>query len=129
MSFAIIAADRGPAVTIQSSKNYKIVVDGKSYFGSAATLRLSNLSQGIHTIRVYEMRRGVFARGEQLVSSSSFKLGKRDVVIKVDHRGRIDISRVKGNNRFDRDRRNWNKRDRSKFQHDKKMRDVPVRRF
>ncbi|HPG11758.1 MAG TPA: hypothetical protein PLU37_09525 [Chitinophagaceae bacterium] len=113
MAAAVMAADHRPVVTISSSINYKVVVDGKSYFGSSAIIRLNHLAPGMHTIRVYEMRRGFFDRRERLVDSKKFWLGRSNVNITIDRFGDIKVYRQNGNNK-----RNGNR----KFDQGKKTR-------
>jgi hypothetical protein len=98
LSVAVFAAHKRPVVTIKSEKNYKVVIDGKSYFGNAAGIRISSLAAGTHSIRVYEMKRGLFDRGERLVSSTTFRMGKKDVRIRIDHFGRVTVVKQKGRN-------------------------------
>lgn len=129
MAAAVMAADRGPSVTIRSNKNYKIVIDGKNYFGSSTTLRLFNLSNGMHSIKVFEMRKGLFVKGEKLVSSSIFKVGKRDIAITVDQFGRIDISKKRGNDHFSKGNSSRKKDGRTGSGRGRKQNEVPTRRF
>lgn len=96
LTVAVFAADRRPMVTISSEKNYKVVIDGRSYFGSDAAIRISNLSQGTHSIKVYQMKRSFFERNEKLISSTTFKMGKRDVKINIDRVGRVSVTKEKG---------------------------------
>jgi hypothetical protein len=118
MAVAVMAADRGPSVTISSNKNYKIMIDGRSYFGSNTSIQLNNLMSGTHTIKVYEMKKGFFSR-ERLVSTSSFKLNRKDISIKVDNFGRIFVTKERG--RDWNDNRDWRDRDNDH--------DGPSRRF
>ncbi|HMU45997.1 MAG TPA: hypothetical protein PKC72_06490 [Chitinophagaceae bacterium] len=129
MAAAVMAADRGPSVTIQSNKNYKIVIDGKNYFVSSTTIHLFNLSNGMHSIRVFEMRKGLFVKGERLVSSSTFKVGRRDIAIKVDQFGRIDISKKKGNDHFSKGNSSWKKDGRKGSEKYRKQKNDPTHRF
>jgi len=111
---AVMAADRKPVVTLKSSNNFKIMIDGRSFFGSEATIQLSQLNGGQHTIKVFEMKKGGFmGRREKLVSSSAFRVGRNDVAIRVDRFGSISIKEKKGNSRFgdDRDWNDYNDRD------------------
>ncbi len=109
----IFAADPRPMVTISSSKNYKVVVDGRSYFGSNAQIRIANLAPGTHSIRVYEMKRGIFDRSEKLISSTTFRMNRKDVRISIDPFGRVIVAKMKGkgkkirkqDHRYDNDRR------------------------
>jgi hypothetical protein len=141
-SAAIFAADHRPMVTISSSRNYKIVVDGRSYFSSSATIRLGNLQGGMHMIRVYEMQRGGFVKQERLISTSSFRLGRKDVDIMVDRFGRVTVFGSYGRNGGfdDRHDRDWDNRyddrndhnDRDGHQYDRRddgRNDKPSQRF
>lgn len=92
----IFAAVPRPVVTINSSKNFKVVIDGRSYFGSNAQIKIGNLAPGTHSIRVYEMKRGLFDRGEKLVSSTTFRMNRKDVRISIDHFGRVTVAKTKG---------------------------------
>ncbi|TMI74364.1 MAG: hypothetical protein E6H09_05475 [Bacteroidetes bacterium] len=127
LTVATFAADRRPSVTLRSSKNYEIVVDGRSYFSNSGFMDLSNLRRGVHSIKVYEMnRRGgsplagfgglLFGRGKRLVDASSFQLQNRDININIDFRGQIMIQEERNSrDRWDNDR---NSHDRDYQNHD-----------
>jgi len=102
LTAAVFAADRKPVVTVNSSKNYKIVIDGKSYFGDNLTLRLQDNFRQIHTIQVFQMRRGLFVKGEKQVDRATFKLDRNDVAIRIDWFGNIQIREIKAYGRDDR---------------------------
>lgn len=110
LTVALMAADRRPVVTINSNNNFKIVIDGKSYFGDNITIRLSDLYGNQHSIKVYEMRRGYFGRTERLISRSFFQTGRKDVMIRIDRFGNISIREKKNNRRYDRDD-DWDRHD------------------
>jgi hypothetical protein len=111
MTVALFAADRRPVVTVKKEANFKIVIDGKTYFDNDMTMRLSNLSYGRHTIKVYEInRRGFFSR-ERLVASSTFRLDNDDLRIRIDRFGKMEIREKKNFGRFERDDNDWNDRD------------------
>lgn len=112
LAVAVMAADRGPDLTIRSAKNYKIVIDGRTFFSRNSVLRINNLPRGMHNIRVYEMKRGrgSFGNRERLVSSTSFRMNKKDVRILIDNAGRINVLKERNNYRNDRERR-YNSRD------------------
>jgi len=110
LTVALMAADRRPVVTINSNNNFKIVIDGKSYFGDNITIRLSELYGNQHSIKVYEMRRGYFGRTERLVSKSFFQTGRKDVMIRIDRFGNISIREKKNNRRYERDN-DWDRFD------------------
>lgn len=98
LTAAVFAADHRPVVTINSEKNFRVVIDGKSYFGTASAIKIANLSAGTHSIRVYEMKRGLFDRGEKLVSSTTFKMGRKDMKIRIDNFGRVTVIKQKARN-------------------------------
>ncbi|MEQ1678351.1 MAG: hypothetical protein ABL876_16755 [Chitinophagaceae bacterium] len=126
---ALMAADRRPVVTVNSSKNYKIVIDGRSYFGSDLTINLNNLSGGRHFIKVFEMKRGFYERREKLVGATTFFVDRKDIVISIDWFGNILIKEKKTYRRFGndyRDDRRGNDRDRND---DFDRRDDKERRF
>lgn len=106
LTAAVFAADRKPVVTINSSKNYKIVIDGKSYFGDNMTLRLDDYFKRSHTIKVFEMRRGFYVKGERQVDAAIFQVDRNDVAITIDRFGNIKIREMKNHGRFGRD--DWN---------------------
>jgi hypothetical protein len=114
LAVAVMAADRGPDLTIRSSKNYKIVIDGRTFFSRNSLLRINDLPRGMHNIRVYEMKtgRGLFGNRERLVSSKSFRMNKKDVRILIDYAGRINVMQDRDIDRNDRDRRNNDRDDR-----------------
>ena len=107
LTAAVFAADRKPVVTINSSKNYKIVIDGKNYFGDNITLRLDDHFKKSHSIKVFEMKRGLFVKGERLVDAAVFQVDRNDVLIKIDFWGNIKIREIRGYGRFDRDDRGF----------------------
>ncbi|HMK27993.1 MAG TPA: hypothetical protein VK483_18325 [Chitinophagaceae bacterium] len=96
LTAAVFAADRKPVVTINSSKNYKIVIDGKNYFGDNITLRLDDYFKRNHTIKVFEMRRGLYVKGERLVDAATFRVDRNDVAITIDRFGNIRIREIRG---------------------------------
>ena len=131
MAAAVFAADHRPTVFVNSSRNYKLVIDGRTYFGSSfMAINLDNSfgnsygnygSYGsydrrvsrMHTIKVYELRRGFFVR-ERLVDAATFMVGRNDIMIKIDPFGQIRIREMKDFGRYDRndrDGRGWNDRD------------------
>lgn len=103
---AVFAADRKPVVTLKSSRNYEIVIDGKSYHSSNGIMNISNIRKGQHSIKVFEMSRSFMSRrGKKLVDASSFQVRNNDVDISIDFRGQISISEDRfGHNGWD-DRR------------------------
>ncbi len=107
---AAFAADRKPSVTVQSSKKYEIVIDGKSYQSSnAGIMNINNLRDGRHTITVYEANRGFFnKRLKRVLSSASFTLRNNDINIFIDQSGRAIVKesrfgKMKGDRGWDDD--------------------------
>lgn len=100
LTAAVFAADRRPVVTINSSKNYKIVIDGKNYFGSNITLRLDDHFKRVHTIKVFEMKRGFFVNRERMVDAATFEVGRNDVAISIGWSGNIKIREMRGNGHY-----------------------------
>ena len=102
---AVMAAGHRPVVSLNNSKNYKVVIDGKTFFGSDMNIRLASFHKGMHHIKVYEMKRGFFGRTERLIDSETFLLGRRDVRIVIDRFGNINIREVKDKRRIGKDDR------------------------
>ena len=100
MAVSLFAADRRPVVKVNSSKNYKIVIDGRTYFGDDLTLSLDRGYGGRHSIKVFEMRRGYFGQREKLVASSSFQVDRKDVLINIDWFGNISIREKRNQGRY-----------------------------
>ena len=124
LTVASFAADHRPTVTLRSSRNYQIVIDGQSIFARNGMVDLSGMRRGRHTIQVYELNRGlglggiIFGRTKRLVDVSQFSLRNADVNIYIDFRGQVRISEE----RFGRDRRDndWNDWDRDRdYGHDR----------
>lgn len=123
MTIILFAADRRPSVTLNNnSRQFKVVIDGRSYFGDNIRVDLSQHhgygDNRMHTIKVYEMINGFFQR-ERLVDATSFYLGKRDLIINVTRFGNVYIQEFKDrgrdrwgadDDRRDRDDRNRNGR-------------------
>ena len=112
LSFALLAADPRPVVTLTSMSNYKVVIDGKALFTNNSQMSLRNLSRGYHSIQVFEMRRGYYQHREKLVSSSSFFLKRNDISIFINRFGDVRIKEIKGFGSFERDDDDWYEKDR-----------------
>jgi hypothetical protein len=110
MAVAVMAADHRPVVRLQNFRNFKVVIDGRSYFGNNMAIRLNNYHGNRHTIKVYEMRRGFFQR-ERLVDMAAFRTRNKDVMIRIDQFGRIDIRERRNNGRYNDDYRDYGRRD------------------
>ena len=129
LALAVMAADHRPVVTVNSMKNYKIVIDGRTYFSNNNQISIANMNRGQHFIQVFEMRRGYYDRRERLVTSTTFTVRKNDVRIFIDHYGDIRIREMKSNRRFDRDDQDWNDRDYNSRDHEGHDRRNDDRRF
>ena len=116
LTLSTMAADRPPSVTIKSSRNYEIVVDGRTYRNDNS-IRLDRMRPGMHTIKVYERSRGFFGR-MRLVSAKNFFVRNNDLRITVNYSGYVDIDerrydrRDRGRDGNDRNDRDWNRNDR-----------------
>jgi hypothetical protein len=111
ITLVTFAADR-PTVTLRSTRNYEIVIDGKSYFSqNGRVMNLSHLRSGKHSVQVYEMNRYMFRTTRKLVSTSGFRLKNKDIAIVVDPRGNLRITESKFGKDFDRDDRYDNDND------------------
>jgi len=102
----VMGASHKPIVSLNNSKNYKVVIDGKTFFGSDMNIRLASFHKGMHHIKVYEMKRGFFGRTERLIDSETFLLSRKDVRIVIDRFGNINIREVKDKRRIGKDDRN-----------------------
>lgn len=102
LTLAVFAANR-PRVTVKATKNYEIVIDGKSYYSNHANMiHINNLKNGKHTVRVFEVNHSLFRTSRKLVSSSNFRLTNKDVAITVDRFGKLRIVESKFGRNFDR---------------------------
>lgn len=88
-ALTLSATGRQPQVTINTSNNYEVRIDGNTYNGNNT---IPNLNQGTHAVQVYQVRKGLFGKNRTLVSSSSFQLYNNDVNIFVDSNGQLRIS-------------------------------------
>lgn len=110
---ALFAAGRQPMVTINTTNDYEVLIDGTYYKGNNT---IPNLSQGTHSVQVYQSKRGLLGKRRTLVSSSSFEVRDNDVKIFVDTNGQLRINESGNRNRSERrnrtnddyDRRNNN---------------------
>jgi len=120
-SVALFAADRRPSVTIQSSRNYEIVIDGKSYFSNInGFMNLGNMRDGRHTITVYKVKdQGLFRKSRKMVSASAFTVRHNDIKILVDFFGKIQVTESRSRN----DRGGWDQNGRYDNDHDMERQD------
>jgi hypothetical protein len=108
LSAAVFAADHRPTVTVNSARNYEVVIDGRNFSGNNRGMNAESLRNGRHTIQVYDLSRGLF-KSRRLISTQSFQLRNNDVVISIDRFGSINIME----NRYGNNGRDWNGRDNS----------------
>ncbi|MGC4034570.1 MAG: hypothetical protein QM764_01325 [Chitinophagaceae bacterium] len=91
-ALSVMAADHRPSVTVKNTSNYMLVIDGKNYKANDF-IDLSNLFPGYHSIKVYQMnKRSFFGKKSKLVSSTTFTVKGKDVMINVDRFGKIDVN-------------------------------------
>ena len=93
MTVALFAADHRPSVTLTTAKRYEVVIDGTSYasgMGNMMNVNLLNRKQ--HTVKVYELRGGLFSKQKRLVSATTFSTnGRKDIAINVNRIGQITV--------------------------------------
>jgi hypothetical protein len=105
-TLAVSAADHQPTVTVNSSKKYEIVIDGRSY-QNTGNLNLSFLRDGSHSIQVYQANKGFFfQKRKMMIASSGFQVRNNDITINVDMAGQIRI--IESRSRFNQDDRGRN---------------------
>jgi hypothetical protein len=106
MTVALFAADRRPSVTLTTAKRYEVVIDGTSYAsGMGNMMNVNLLNRAQHTIKVYELKSGLFSKQKRLVSTTKFTSnGRSDIAINVNKIGQITIKQ-------DKDYGGWNNKD------------------
>jgi len=109
ISSVALAGEKHPSVTVTSTGEYKIVIDGKQ-FNNEKKVSLNDLKKGTHYIDVWKKKKGLFGSKYKLVSSKQFELANRDLDIDVNFSGYITIGK-KGKG-WDGDR--WYKQDKNK---------------
>ena len=92
ISTVALAGKKDPSVTITSTGEYKIVIDGKQ-FDNKKKISLTDLKKGTHYIDVWKKKKGLFGSKYKLVSSKQFELGKKDLDIDVNFSGYITIGK------------------------------------
>ena len=94
---SLFAADRRPSVTLLTDKKYEVIIDGRSYasaIGNKMDIAIFN-TNGRHTVKVYELKNGLFSKQKKLVSSTTFQLNRSSLDILVDRSGRINIRELR----------------------------------
>lgn len=92
MSSVALAGEKHPSVTVTSTGEYKIVIDGR-HFNNEKKVSLNDLKKGIHYIDVWKKKKGLFGSKYKLVSSKQFELGNKDLDIDVNFSGYITIGK------------------------------------
>ena len=95
----LFAADRQPMVTVNTSNDYEVMIDGTYYRGNNS---IPNLNQGTHSVQVYQTKRGLLGKRRTLISTSNFQLNNNDVSIFVDANGQLRINESGNRNRSER---------------------------
>ena len=90
VSSVAFAGKKDPSVTVTSTGEYTIVVDGKR-FNNEKKISLTDLKKGTHYIDVWKKKKGLFGGKLKLVSSKQFELAKDDLHIDVNFSGYISI--------------------------------------
>ena len=116
ISSVALAGEKHPSVTVTSTGEFKIVIDGKQ-FNNEKKVSLTDLQKGIHYIDVWKKKKGLFGSKYKLVSSKQFVLVNKDLDIDINFSGYITIGKQgKG---WDGDQ--WYNQDKNK-KHDSKNR-------
>ena len=109
ISSVALAGEKHPSVTVTSTGEFKIVIDGKQ-FNNEKKVSLNGLQKGTHYIDVWKKKKGLFGSKYKLVSSKQFELANKDLDIDVNFSGYITIGKQgKG---WDGDQ--WYKQDKNK---------------
>ena len=91
-SSVALAGEKHPSVTVTSTGEYKIVIDGKQ-FNNERKVSLNALKKGTHYIDVWKKKKGLFGSKYKLVSSKQFELRNKDLDIDVNFSGYITIGK------------------------------------
>ena len=86
------AGEKHPSVTVTSTGEFKIVIDGKQ-FNNEKKVSLNGLQKGTHYIDVWKKKKGLFGSKYKLVSSKQFELANKDLDIDVNFSGYITIGK------------------------------------
>lgn len=92
ISAVALAGEKNPGVTVTSTGEFKIVIDGKQ-FNNEKEISLTDLGKGVHYIDVWKKKKGLFGSKYKLVSSKQFELEKKDIHIDVNPTGYITIGK------------------------------------
>ena len=92
ISSVALAGEKHPSVTVISTGEFKIVIDGKQ-FNNEKKVSLNDLQKGTHYIDVWKKKKGLFGSKYKLVSSKQFELVNKDLDIDVNFSGYITIGK------------------------------------
>ena len=92
ISSVALAGEKHPSVTVTSTGEFKIVIDGKQ-FNNEKKVSLNGLQKGTHYIDVWKKKKGLFGSKYKLVSSKQFELANKDLDIDVNFSGYITIGK------------------------------------
>ena len=92
ISSVALAVEKHPTVTITSTGEFKIVIDGKQ-FNNEKKVSLNGLQKGTHYIDVWKKKKGLFGSKYKLVSSKQFEITSKDLDIDVNFSGYITIGK------------------------------------
>ena len=92
ISSVALAGEKHPSVTVTSTGEFKIVIDGKQ-FNNEKKVSLNGLQKGTHYIDVWKKKKGLFGSKYKLVSSKQFELTSKDLDIDVNFSGYITIGK------------------------------------
>jgi len=92
ISTIVFAGEKNPSVTVTSTGDYLIIVDGKR-FNNDKKISLTGLDKGIHYIDVFKKKKTLFGSKYKLVSSKQFILENKDMQIDVNFSGYITIGK------------------------------------
>ena len=92
ISSVALAGEKHPSVTVTSTGEFKIVIDGKQ-FNNDKKISLNGLQKGTHYIDVWKKKKGLFGSKYKLVSSKQFEITSKDLDIDVNFSGYITIGK------------------------------------
>ncbi len=95
LSTMLFAAAPRPTVSLNNSRNYEVVIDGRSFYGSMDDIRLMAAGKSIHTVKVYELKQGLFIKSKKLLDSETFRLAGNDMSITISRTGQIIVREQK----------------------------------
>jgi hypothetical protein len=90
LSTAALAGKKDPVLTVTSTGEYLVVVDGKK-FENEKKVSLTDLKKGEHYIDIWKKKKGLFGGKYKLVSSKKFEIAKDDLHIDINFSGYITI--------------------------------------